>query len=56
MLNGKDGTNNGLAAQHEDAEDQFRKVAAAYEAIKDEESRKEYDYYLEHPGESCFWP
>lgn len=35
----------------EDAKEKFQRVAAAYEALRDEESRKDYDYLLAHPDE-----
>jgi DnaJ homolog subfamily C member 25 len=28
---------------------QFKRIANAYEILKDEEARKDYDYMLEHP-------
>eukprot|EP00096_Caligus_rogercresseyi_P009086 TRINITY_DN3020_c0_g1_i1.p1 TRINITY_DN3020_c0_g1~~TRINITY_DN3020_c0_g1_i1.p1 ORF type:complete len:331 (+),score=98.32 TRINITY_DN3020_c0_g1_i1:93-1085(+) len=34
-----------------EAEATFLKIAAAYEVLKDEESRTEYDYMLDHPEE-----
>eukprot|EP00730_Choanoeca_flexa_P012707 TRINITY_DN4546_c0_g1_i3.p1 TRINITY_DN4546_c0_g1~~TRINITY_DN4546_c0_g1_i3.p1 ORF type:complete len:316 (+),score=63.41 TRINITY_DN4546_c0_g1_i3:89-949(+) len=33
------------------AEEQFQAIAAAYEALKDEDARADYDYYLQHPEE-----
>ncbi|XP_061119731.1 dnaJ homolog subfamily C member 25 [Conger conger] len=35
----------------ESAHDKFLLVATAYETLKDEESRKDYDYMLDHPEE-----
>ncbi len=35
----------------EDAEKKFMQIAAAYEVLKDEESREEYNYMLDHPEE-----
>jgi DnaJ homolog subfamily C member 25 len=35
----------------ESAKEEFRKVVNAYEVLKDEESRKDYDYVLDHPEE-----
>lgn len=35
----------------EDAATRFRLIASAYEVLKDEESRKEYDYMLDNPEE-----
>ncbi|CAD5110944.1 DgyrCDS300 [Dimorphilus gyrociliatus] len=33
------------------AEEMFRKIATAYEVLRDEESRKDYDYMLDNPDE-----
>ncbi|XP_043917011.1 dnaJ homolog subfamily C member 25 [Protopterus annectens] len=35
----------------EEAHDTFRLLATAYETLKDEETRKDYDYMLDHPEE-----
>lgn len=29
----------------------FRLIATAYETLKDEQTRTDYDYYLDHPEE-----
>lgn len=34
-----------------EAEKKFMQIATAYETLRDEESRTEYDYMLEHPEE-----
>lgn len=34
-----------------DAKEKFQRIAAAYEALRDPESRKDYDYLLAHPDE-----
>jgi len=34
-----------------EAEEQFKVIATAYEILKDEESRSDYDYMLDHPDE-----
>lgn len=39
------------AEEKEEAEKKFLQVAAAYEVLKDEESREEYNYMLDHPEE-----
>ncbi|XP_054843162.1 dnaJ homolog subfamily C member 25 [Eublepharis macularius] len=35
----------------EDAQEKFLLIATAYETLKDEETRKDYDYMLDHPEE-----
>jgi len=35
----------------EEGEEMFKMVATAYEVLKDEESRMDYDYMLDHPEE-----
>ncbi|KAJ8921756.1 hypothetical protein NQ315_010667 [Exocentrus adspersus] len=39
------------AEAKETAEEQFKKIANAYEILKDEESRSDYDYMLDNPDE-----
>ena len=39
------------AAGKAEAEQQFMLIAAGYEVLKDEDSRREYDYMLDHPEE-----
>ncbi|VDK65672.1 unnamed protein product [Cylicostephanus goldi] len=34
-----------------EAEARFRVIATAYETLKDEQTRTDYDYYLDHPEE-----
>uniref|UniRef100_A0A6J0TE97 DnaJ homolog subfamily C member 25 n=1 Tax=Pogona vitticeps TaxID=103695 RepID=A0A6J0TE97_9SAUR len=41
----------GGAAAAESAQEKFLLIAAAYETLKDEETRKDYDYMLDHPEE-----
>lgn len=36
------------------AEAKFRMLATAYETLKDEDSRKDYDYMLDHPEERYY--
>ncbi|VDN55888.1 unnamed protein product [Dracunculus medinensis] len=36
------------------AEELFRKVATAYEVLKDDETRNDYNYYLDHPEERMY--
>ncbi|XP_023330986.1 dnaJ homolog subfamily C member 25 [Eurytemora carolleeae] len=38
-------------AQKKEAETRFMRIAAGYEVLRDEESRKEYDYMMDHPEE-----
>lgn len=38
----------------EDAVVKFRKIATAYEILKDEEQRKDYDYMLDNPEEAYY--
>lgn len=37
-----------------EAEARFRVVATAYETLKDEQTRSDYDYYLDHPEERFY--
>ena len=37
--------------EKKEAERMFMKIASGYEVLKDEESRKDYDYMLDHPEE-----
>jgi len=37
--------------QKKEAEAMFMKIAAGYEVLREEESRKEYDYMMDHPEE-----
>ncbi len=39
------------AEDKEEAEKKFMQVASAYEVLKDDESREEYNYMLDHPDE-----
>ena len=34
------------------AQEMFMRIAAGYEVLKDEESRKDYDYMMDHPEET----
>ena len=38
--------------EKKNAEKVFMRIAAGYEVLKDEESRKDYDYMLDHPEET----
>ncbi|CAJ0929115.1 unnamed protein product, partial [Mesorhabditis belari] len=38
----------------EEAEAKFRLIATAYETLKDDEVREEYNYYLDHPEERFY--
>lgn len=40
--------------EREDAEKKFRLIATAYETLKDDETRKYYDYYLDNPEERYY--
>ncbi|KAJ1372435.1 DnaJ dnj-2, partial [Parelaphostrongylus tenuis] len=37
-----------------EAEARFRVIATAYETLKDEQTRSDYDYYLDHPEERFY--
>ena len=37
--------------EKDEAEKKFMQIATAYETLKDDESRTEYDYMLDHPEE-----
>ena len=38
------------------AEARFRVIATAYETLKDDQVKEEYDYYLDHPEERLvYW-
>lgn len=36
--------------QGEDAEEKFQSIATAYEILRDEEERENYNYMLDNPG------
>lgn len=38
--------------EKKEAEKMFMRIAAGYEVLKDEESRKDYDYMMDHPEET----
>uniref|UniRef100_F1L043 DnaJ dnj-2 n=1 Tax=Ascaris suum TaxID=6253 RepID=F1L043_ASCSU len=37
-----------------EAEEKFRLVATAYETLRDDETRADYDYYLDHPEQRAY--
>lgn len=37
-----------------EAEEKFRRIATAYETLKDDETRADYDYYLDHPEQRAY--
>ncbi|KAL3983145.1 DnaJ domain family protein [Acanthocheilonema viteae] len=37
-----------------EAEENFRRIATAYETLKDDETRADYDYYLDHPEQRAY--
>lgn len=41
-------------SKEEDAEKKFRAIATAYEILRDDESRKDYDYMLDNPEEAYY--
>ncbi|XP_015750648.1 PREDICTED: dnaJ homolog subfamily C member 25 homolog [Acropora digitifera] len=41
-----------FSCQGDDAEAKFQLIATAYEVLKDEEQRADYDYMLDHPEET----
>ena len=38
--------------EKKEAEKMFMRIAAGYEVLKDEDSRREYDYMMDHPEET----
>ncbi|EYB88922.1 hypothetical protein Y032_0239g3310 [Ancylostoma ceylanicum] len=42
------------AASKVEAEARFRVIATAYETLKDDQTRSDYDYYLDHPEERFY--
>merc|ERR1712059_193733 len=41
-------------SKEKNAEEKFRLLATAYETLKDEEARKDYDYMLDNPDEAYY--
>ncbi|PIO77162.1 hypothetical protein TELCIR_00745 [Teladorsagia circumcincta] len=44
----------GLENCYDEAEARFRVIATAYETLKDDQTRSDYDYYLDHPEERFY--
>ena len=38
--------------EKKEAEKMFMRIAAGYEVLKDEDSRRDYDYMMDHPEET----